>query len=171
MYKKLSIIILIVATAITGFACWRITKIGFDYNFENFFPRRDKDTDFFNEHRKRFGTDNDFILIGIKNNKGIFDKEFLAKVKQLTDTLPSILNVTEVISPVTIKETVRDPLMGFTNEIPYLRWDKPETYKSDSIRIFNTQELVGNMFSTDGKSLCIILAHTPKIKDLECKKI
>lgn len=171
MYKKLSIIILVIAAGITGLALWRITKIGFDYNFENFFPRNDEDTDFFNEHRKRFGTDNDFILIGIKNNKGIFDKEFLAKVKQLTDTLPTITNVTEVVSPVTIKETVRDPLMGFTNEVPYLRWDKPESYKADSIRIFNTQELVGNMFSTDGKSLCLIIAHTPKIKDLECKKI
>ena len=171
MYKRLSIIVLIIGGIITGLAAWRVTKIGFDYNFENFFPRNDKDTDFFNEHRKRFGTDNDFILIGIKNNKGIFQQDFLRKVKHLTDTLKTIEHVKEVVSPVNIKETVRDPLMGFMNEIPYLRYDQPETYKSDSVRIFNTPELVGNLFSTDGKSLCIIIAHTEKIKDLECKKI
>jgi predicted RND superfamily exporter protein len=171
MYKKLSIIILILATAITGFALYRITKIGFDYNFENFFPRNDKDTDFFNEHRKRFGTDNDFILIGIKNNEGIFQADFLKKVKLLTDTLATITHVKEVISPVSIKETVRDPLMGFASEIPYLRYDQPEKYAIDSSRIYATQELVGNMFAKDGKSVCIIVAHTEKIKDLECKKI
>lgn len=171
MYKKLSIVILVLATAITCLAVWRITKIGFDYNFENFFPRHDKDTEFFNEHRKRFGTDNDFILIGLKNNKGIFDKEFLAKVKSLTDTLLTIKNVKEVVSPVTIKETVRDPLLGFTSEIPYLRYDNPSTYSLDSARIYRTQELVGNIFSTDGKSLCLLIAHTEKIKDKECMDI
>lgn len=171
MYKRLSIIILIVAGVITGLAAWRITKIGIDYNFENFFPRNDEDTDFFNEHRERFGTDNDFILIGIKNSEGIFKKEFLNKVKKLTDTLKTVYNVKEVVSPVTIKETVRDPLMGFTNEIPYLRYENPATYSVDSVRIYNTQELVGNMFSKDGKSLCIIIAHTEKIKDEECIRI
>ena len=171
MYKKLSIIVLVIATAITGVALWRITKIGFDYNFENFFPRNDKDTEFFNEHRKRFGTDNDFILIGVKNNQGVFQKDFLLKLKKLTDTLKTVTNVKEVVSPVTIKETIRDPLMGFVNEIPYLRYDQPEMYKVDSTRIYHTQELVGNMFSEDGKSVCIIVAHKEKIKDLDCKKI
>ncbi len=171
MYKRLSILILIIATVITGFALWRITKIGFDYNFENFFPRRDKDTDFFNEHRKKFGTDNDFILIGIKNNEGIFEKDFLLKVKRLTDTLKTITHVKEVVSPVTIKENIRDPLMGFSNEIPYLRYEDPVNYATDSIRIFRTQELVGNLFSKDGKSICIIIAHTEKITDMDCKQI
>src|SRR5688500_9156373 len=171
MYKRLSIIILIIAGIITGLAAWRITKIGIDYNFENFFPRNDKDTDFFNEHRSRFGTDNDFVLIGIKNNKGIFEKDFLLKIKQLTDTLKTVTYVKEVVSPVTIKENVRDPLMGFVNEIPYLRYENPETYAVDSVRIYRTQELVGNMFSEDGKSLCIIIAHQEKIKDEECIRI
>jgi predicted RND superfamily exporter protein len=171
MYKRLSIIILVIAGAITGLAVWRTTKIGIDYNFENFFPRNDKDTEFFNEHRKKFGTDNDFILIGIKNYKGIFHKDFLDKIKRLTDTLKTIQYVKEVVSPVTIKENVRDPLMGFVNEIPYLRYDNPETYAVDSSRIYQTQELVGNMFSKDGKSLCVIIATQEKIKDEECIQI
>src|SRR5215216_2192279 len=98
MYKRLSILVLIIGGILTGLAAWRVTKIGFDYNFENFFPRNDEDTDFFNEHRKRFGTDNDFILIGIKNNKGIFQEDFLRKIKHLTDTLRTVTNVKEVVS-------------------------------------------------------------------------
>jgi uncharacterized protein len=171
MYKKLSILILILAAGITGFAIFRITKIGFDYNFEHFFPRKDKDTEFFNEHRNRFGSDNDFILIGIKNEEGVFKKDFLNKLKLLTDSLQKVTNVKEILSPVNIKETVRDPLIGMFSEIPFLRYNQPERYAKDSVRIYQTPELVGNIFSKDGKSVCLIISHTEKIQDQECKDI
>jgi len=171
MYKKLSIAILVIAGAITAFAVYRLTKIGFDYNFESFFPRNDKDTDFFNEHRKKFGTDNDFVLIGIRNDEGIFQQDFLRKLQRLTDTLKTFPDVKDVTSPVTVKEAIRDPLLGNVTEIPYLRPDDPSLYSKDSVRIFRTPELVGNLFAKDGKSVCIIITHTEKIKDEECAKI
>lgn len=171
MYKRLSIGILIVAGLITAFAAYRLSLLGFDYNFESFFPRNDKDTEFFKDYRTKFGTDNDFVLIGIRNEGGIFQKEFLDKLKRLTDTIKTLPDVKEVLSPVTIQEPIRDPLLGTITEIPYLRYDQPETYSKDSVRIFRTPELVGNLFGEDGKSVCLIISHTELIEDKECGKI
>lgn len=171
MYKKLSIAILIAAAAITGFAVYRLTKLGFDYNFESFFPRHDKDTDFFQEHRKRFGTDNDFVLIGIRNEKGIFQQDFLEKVHSLVDSVKLIPDVKEVVSVLGLKETIRDPLMGTVIELPYLRYDDPAVYSKDSVRIYQSAQLVGNLVSKDGKSLCILINHTELIKDEACSRI
>lgn len=168
MYKKLSIAILLVILGLTAFFGYQTSKIGFDYNFETFFPKNDKDTDFFLEHRKRFGTDNDFVLIGLKNNKGIFNYPFLEKVQKLTDTLKHIPDVKAVISPTEIAELTRDPLMGVPSELPYLRWKQDSLYAIDSTRIYRTPELLGSLFSVDGKSLCIIINHTERIGDNEC---
>lgn len=171
MLKKISIAIILIMAAITGFMAYRAINIGFDYNFETFFPRRSKDTDFFMKHREKFGSDNDFVLIGVKNNKGIFDYEFLKKVHTLTDTLATLPDVLYVISPISMKEIVRDPLMGIPNERQYLRWEQDSLYKIDSIRIFQTPELIGTLFSADGKSLSIILRHTERILDDKCTRL
>lgn len=171
MYKRLSIIILIVAGIITGLSAWRLQYLAFDYNFENFFPRNDEDTEFFMEHRKRFGTDNDYILVGLKNSKGVFQRDFLEKVHVLEGKLKEIENVENVVSPLNLKEIQRDPFMGSVLEIPFLRYDQPENYYRDSIRIFRSEQLVGSIFAADGKSVCIMVTNAPKIKDQECIKI
>lgn len=171
MYKKLSITILFIILGLTAFFAYRTSKIAFDYNFETFFPKNDKDTDFFMEHRKRFGTDNDFVLIGLKNNSGIFNYSFLEKVQQLTDTLKHIPDVKAVISPTEILEVIRDPLMGVPSELPYLRWKQDSLYAIDSIRIYRTPELLGSLFSKDGKSLCIMINHTERIADDKCSQL
>jgi predicted RND superfamily exporter protein len=171
MYKKLSIIILVIAAIITGLSIWRLQFLAFDYNFENFFPRNDKDTEFFKEHRKRFGTDNDYVLIGLKNSKGIFQKDFLEKVHQLEEKVKKVENVVSVVSPLNLKETQRDPLMGSMIEIPYLRYDQPENYAKDSVRIFKSPQLLGSVFSRDGKSVCVMLTNAPSIKDKQCIKL
>ncbi len=171
MYKKLSILILVIATIITGLSIWRLQSLAFDYNFENFFPRNDKDTEFFKEHRKRFGTDNDYVLIGLKNSKGIFQKDFLEKVHVLEEKVKKVENIVNVVSPLNLKETQRDPLMGSIIEIPYLRYDQPENYAKDSVRIFKSPQLVGSVFSRDGKSVCVMLTNAPSIKDQQCIKL
>lgn len=171
MYKKLSIAILVIILGLTAFFGYRTSQIGFDYNFETFFPKNDKDTDFFMEHRKRFGTDNDFVLIGLKNNQGIFNYSFLEKVQRLTDTLKHIPDVKVVISPTEITELTRDPLMGVPSELPYLRWKQDSLYAIDSTRIYRTPELLGSLFSVDGKSLCIMINHTEMIGDNECTRL
>jgi uncharacterized protein len=167
-FRRIAITILVVSAVITALAAWRVSYLGMDYNFEAFFPKDDPDKVFFYEHRERYGTDNDFILIGLKSKTGIFDPIFLQKVEALTDTLQYIPDIKKIVSPTRIQERVRDPLIGTTIEIPYLRWDQPANYPKDSLRIFRSPELVGSLFSKDGKSLCIVIYHEELIRNERC---
>ena len=39
---------------------WRVAQIGFDYDFESFFPQDDPETEFYLDFRSQFESDNDF---------------------------------------------------------------------------------------------------------------
>lgn len=161
--------ILAVCLVLAAFSIWRAILVDYNYDFEAFFPENDQETHFFQDFRKKFGPDNDFILIGLSQTNGsIYDPEFLQKVNQLTDSLKSIRFVEEVNSPTSIRKFVRDPLMGFGVELPYLRFESPEFRAEDSISISQTPEYYGSMFSKDAHSVCLVVNHTPYIGDTAC---
>lgn len=137
--------------------------IRFDYDFENFFPQGDPETEFYQAYRDRFGSDNDIILIGIRKEEGIFDAPFLKKVDELADRIRSLEHVDRVRSPTDLTFMVQDPVMGGTFERPYLRIDEPEHYKKDSSRIYRTDPLVGTFFSEDARSLCLIVHNEDQL--------
>ena len=58
-----------------------IKNLKFDYDFENFFPKEDVDFAFYTTYLKNFETDNDFILLAIKNQNGVFKTSFLQKIQ------------------------------------------------------------------------------------------
>ncbi len=154
---------------LAAFSIWRAVLVDYNYDFEAFFPENDRETTFFQDFRKKFGPDNDFILIGLSQPHGsIYEPEFLEKVSQLTDSLKTIRFVEEVNSPTSIRKFVRDPLMGFGVELPYLRYKSPEFRAEDSIDISKTPEYYGSMFSKDGHSVCLVVNHTPYIGDTAC---
>jgi predicted RND superfamily exporter protein len=162
-------LILLFSILLAGFSIWRAVLVEYNYDFEAFFPKNDPETTFFQEFRKKFGPDNDFILIGLhQKTSSVYDPIFLQKVSLLTDSLKNIRFVEKVVSPTNIRSMVRDPLMGFGVELPYLRWNNPEFRADDSIALSKTPEYYGSMFSTDGKSVCLVVDHTPYIGDTAC---
>ena len=76
-FKKYVWIALTCFLGITIFFLIQTFKLKFDYDFEKFFPIEDEETDFYFNHRSQFESDNDFLLIAIEREAGIFDKEFL----------------------------------------------------------------------------------------------
>lgn len=162
-------VILAVCLLLAAFSIWRAILVDYNYDFEAFFPENDRETTFFQDFRSKFGPDNDFILIGLSQTNGsIYDPGFLEKVNQLTDSLKSIRFVENVNSPTSIRKFVRDPLMGFGVELPYLRYESPEFRAEDSLDIANTPEYYGSMFSKDAHSVCLVVNHTPYIGDTAC---
>lgn len=168
MIRRLSIFALLFVLVGTGVSGYFLTKIQFDYDFEKFFPESDPETNFFNEHRKRFETDNDFVLVGIHNEEGVFQEDFLQEIKALSDSLREVRYILDVWGPTTLVELIRDPVFGTTFERPHLRWDEPQHYHFDSTRIFNTPELLGNYFSVDGKSVAIFAKTDAMLPKAEC---
>jgi predicted RND superfamily exporter protein len=134
------------------------SKLEFDYDFENFFPQNDKDLDYFLEYRETFENDNDYILISIGNQTGIFNTQFLKKANQFSIDLKNLNHVDAVISPTNLKQPVINSF-GFI-EIPLLHIDDPTKFKNDSIRISKSKEYTKTLFSSDFKSICIVVHNS-----------
>ena len=117
---------------------WRVSQIGFNYDFESFFPQDDPHTSFYLDFRERFESDNDFLIVGIESPQSIYDADFLADVDRYTNELLELPHVTSVISPTQLREPIR---MGLSLvQRPLLRWQSPDSIVAnnliaDSIRI------------------------------------
>ncbi|MCI5055793.1 MAG: MMPL family transporter [Flavobacteriales bacterium] len=164
-YKVASWISLTVIILITALAISQLPKIDFDYDFESYFPKDDSDIEFFKEHRKKYKSDNDFILFIIKNNQSIFQQSFLNEVKAFEDELNNLELVHFTKSPVTAKRYIKSPF-GFSM-VPYFHLDQPNRYQQDSIFIYENSELPGTLISTDANSLVVYIQHEPYLSKVK----
>ncbi len=155
-YPKIAKLVVIIAVLISIFCGFLIPKLRFDYNFESFFPDDADNLGFYDAHRQRFGSDNDFILIGISDKGGIFNPTFLGKIAALTDSLQSMSLVREVLSPTNVSSYVLSPL-GFPVSIPYLHPDSVALLAQDSAKVMTTETLRGNIFSATHPSVSIVV--------------
>lgn len=156
--KKLHILSISVISIIFIFTivfAYGLSKSQFDYDFEKFFAPNDKETDFYENYRNEFENDYDFLLIGLKNKTSIYDTAFLYRVNQLADTLKSLQNVTNVLSPTQIKIPVLGAGGYFNKKL--LSFNSTEKTKKDSIYLNESKELFGSFISTDQKSVCLLL--------------
>ena len=96
--KRISAVILLCVGVFTAVCIWNLQFLSLDYNFENFFPENDEETVFFKEHRERFASDNDFLLVAVKNNDGVFRKDFLLELENLLADLDTVTHVDTVLS-------------------------------------------------------------------------
>jgi len=165
---SLSKIILSLVAALSVAAVFLTMRLDFDYDFEKFFPQNDPETEFYKDFRHQFETDNDFLIVGLTNQAGIFDSLFLSRADKLSDKLAAVRHIEEVFSPTRMKEISRDPLFGFMTEKMLLRKDDTSSYAADSSFIFNHPDLVGTFFSPDGKSLLILLRHKQYLAKAPC---
>jgi predicted RND superfamily exporter protein len=160
----------ILGLGLVSIACiFSITFIEFDYDFESFFPQGDPETEFYKDFRDKFETDNDFIVVALENEKGIFQKDFLLRADSLTEELKKLPNVEEVISPTQIKEPIKTAF-GFI-QAPLMRIDNPEVYSYDSLKIFERPELVGSLFSKNGKAIMLQVIHTKFLSKQLCDSL
>ncbi len=149
---------LLLIAVLTVASVYFVARLRFDYNFDNFFPKGDPDLEYYFTYRAKFGNDNDYLLIGLENNKGIFDRTFLTRVDSLTRFLQRQPHVENVLSPTTVKNPVIEQFGYF--EIPYLHVSEPERYSQDSANIYNTRELIGTLFSEDARSVSLFVQTT-----------
>ncbi|MTI33542.1 efflux RND transporter permease subunit [Xanthovirga aplysinae] len=170
-YKKTSRITLITFGLLALISAYFALQINFNYDFEQYFPHQDPDTDFFNKYRERFGSDNDFVLIGITNKAGVFNKPFLLRLDSLTKDLEKLDHVQKVKSPTNLVEYRQAPLFGIILSIPYLQLHKPYSLRADSIRIYSNYYNTEHYFSKDAKSVSIFLKHDDCLEEDVSSKV
>tara|TARA_R110002072_G_scaffold226960_3_gene383865 strand:+ start:5190 stop:6776 length:1587 start_codon:yes stop_codon:yes gene_type:complete len=140
---------------VTLFFTYQTSKVGFDYNFEKFYPTDYAETEFFYEFRDKFQSDNDFLLISIENKSGVFDLKFLKKAGLFTNELSKLKYIDSVSSITNQREyfinlsTTHKQLIDFENV----------DLKRDSIRIYSKPELINSFITKDAKSICVFVKH------------
>lgn len=168
-YARLAKRILIIIGVISLLAAWNLKDVRFDYNFERFFPVNDPELEFLLEFRDKFEPDNDFTLIAIENNKGVFRQDFLLKVDSLCNIIEGLPLVTNVTGPTRLQYPVMGPLGPISAD--YIHLNKPELLVKDSIRIFNTEHLPGNFFSETRPAISILVDSEHFISKAKCDEL
>lgn len=161
MDSRLARVIIFLVILISVGAGFILPRLEFDYDFEAFFPADDPDLITYQQFRDQFSSDNDFLLIGIENEAGIFQQDFLLDIERLTDSLETVKFVTDVYSPTRASKWIMGPLGPI--EVPYLHVDDPERYASDSTLIYEAEQMRGSFFGADGTSVAFFVMHEPYI--------
>jgi uncharacterized protein len=161
MLKRFLNYSMIVMLAITVWLTYSIKDISFDYDFEHFFPVESDDASFYYDFRDRFGSDNEFILIGIQREQGVFNAKFLNKVDSLCKTIKTFKNVRSVTSITSLKMPIVSSF-GII-EVPIINLKNPENLAKDSSKIAEVGNLSGSLVSPDFKSLAIYIRHQDHI--------
>lgn len=153
--KTFSYLVFIVVILITVFFSFKTKDIKFSYDFEAFFPNEDSELEVYESHRNRFEWDNEFVLLGIENKKGIFRKDFLQKINSLTNDLKNTRYISRILSPTNLKNLSLNGTAPVQTTLMHI--DDESLYKDDSTLIYNTPELVGSFFPSDAKSVSIFI--------------
>jgi uncharacterized protein len=164
-------VILAVVLAISVFLGFFARGIKFDYDFEAFFPLDDPETQFFEEHRHRFESDNDFIFIALRNEKGVFQQDFLKKAEGFVDSLSQDTLIREVTCLTNMNEYIKAPFSPLPFKRPYLHVDEPENYATDSARIFKSAELAGFFINDKADALLVNVQHLEYLSKANCDRL
>ncbi len=155
MYEKRSWAGFYLIVLLTGLSFIPLRSLQFDFNSEKFFPDGDPDLVFFQEFREQFSSyiDDEFIFIGLKNNKGIFDRDFLVKADSLSRFISRQENILKLYSLTTSN------LIYFNgkdvNARPLIHIHDPSQYPVDSAYLFASPEYRDLLVSKDGHSIAI----------------
>jgi len=138
---------------ITLSTAWQLQHLQISYDFEAFFPKKDKDLTVYQNHVKSFGADNDFVLVAVENNN-IIDSTFLSQLAQLQQDLLQSTHITEVHGLPSIKLPIISSLGVF--EAPLYNLDNFNKAAVTN-KIMQDQQLVGTFISKDTSAVALII--------------
>lgn len=153
----------------TLFCLYKIQFLKFNYDFEAFFPNEDNELELYNNFRKTFEHDNDFVLIALENKKGIFRKDFLQRVDSLGNALAELQYIQRVSSPTNLKTLSLSGLVPVQTRV--LHFEDESLYKEDSIKIYNSDYFIGSFFPVNAKSVTILVKTKEELKKRQCDSL
>ncbi|MBV6655936.1 MAG: hypothetical protein KI786_19345, partial [Mameliella sp.] len=138
--RIISVATFIILAAISGYY---VTQLEFSFDFEQFFPEGDEDLEFFRDFVEHFEGDDNFLLVAIKREQGIFNQDFLERFHDFTLATRDLPHIDESQSLTKFSYPVRTPFAVTT--VPAIHIDQPERYPADSARILSDERFVHNL--------------------------
>lgn len=159
MIRNILIVVVFLLSGLAGVLL--LPELKFSFNFEQFFPRNDKELDFYSQFTKDFETDDNALLVAIERNHGVFDSAFLNRVHDFTLRAQQLPHIQESQSLTKLSYPV-STIFAVTM-VPVIHLDDPSRLSSDSVRIFSDERFKGNLISADGKAMVVFLKTEPGI--------
>ncbi len=166
--KKKSKIVLFLVFVITIFLIFNIKNLKFDYDFEAFFAEDDEATQFFNQNKQRFSTDNDFVFISVERPKGIFEYKFLSKVDSIVKELQSDSLVVSVSCLTNMNDYIKASFSPTIFKSPYLNICDTCDFTKDSIKIYSRPEIRNLYINKNATGLLIYIKHKEGLSLKKC---
>lgn len=152
---KIRILVIGLFVVLAGISGYYLTKLKFSFDFEQFFPQGDEDLEYFREFVQEFETDDNFMLVAVRRENGVFEQDFLEKFHDFTLKTRDLPYVEQSTSLTKFGYPVRTPFAITT--VPAIHINKPERYAADSTRIMQDERFKYNLISEDGKALVVFL--------------
>ncbi|MBK9961198.1 MAG: MMPL family transporter [Saprospiraceae bacterium] len=161
---------LIIIALVTGFSILTLPKLLFDFQIDNFFPKNAQEVKYYYDFQSKFNSrfDEEAVIIGIKNNLGIFDQNFLRKTDSLTIALTNMPDVVRVYSLNNTSRIYFKESEAYFE--PLIHIDQSSKYTEDSIKLFNSPEYRNLFIGKNGSVIAlniIINDYLPKSKQYE----
>jgi predicted RND superfamily exporter protein len=156
--KKTSIILIAVVLGVSLFFAFQLKNLRFDYELERFFPLNNESTVFFEQFQSTFGNDSDYLMVGLRNEAGIFDKGFLQKADSLYLELKKVEEIEFILAPTRIREQLRNRYATVPIERPWLHVNDESRYAADSARIYQS-DWKNFLFAEDRQSVMLFVRH------------
>jgi len=132
-----------------------LTRLKFAFNFEQFFPTGDPDLAFFQEFVEEFETDDNFLLVALERNEGVFDSAFLQMVDSLSKSFFDIPHVKEVQSLTLMQRPVISPA-GLRFQ-PLVDINNQKRLDAQASKLLSDERLVHNLINEAGTSTVIAI--------------
>lgn len=151
-YKKILILFFV------GLAVTSATSLGnlkFNFDFSQFFPKGDEDIIFYEDFIKDFGTDDNFLLIGVENGKTVFEKEFLTNFHEFSLAAKHLPGVKSAESLTTLSYPLKTSF-GYT-KLPIIHIQEPSKYVTDWKRLKGSELYMNSLIDKEATSMVVAL--------------
>jgi len=155
MNINLRLISVIVFLILGGLSAYYTTQLQFSFDFEQFFPEGDEDLEYFRDFIDEFEADDNFLLVALRRDSGVFEQDFLERAHEFTLGTRSLPHVVESQSLTKFSYPVQTPFAITT--VPAIHIDQPGRYESDKKRIMQDERFVHNFISEDATTLVVVL--------------
>ncbi len=150
--RVISVILFAILAAVSAY---QLTQLKFVFDFEQFFPDGDEDLEFFREFTESFETDDNFMLVAIRREAGVFDQEFLEQFHDFSVATRSLPYVQASQSLTKFGYPVKTPF-GFTT-VPAIHIEQPEFYERDKERLLQDERFVRNLITPDARTMVVFI--------------
>lgn len=96
-YQKQFLLLIVLITAAQGYF---MSRMEFEYDIEQLFPVDDPELTFHRAVQEKFALHQEMLILGIENQEGVFNSDFLIRLDSLTKRLASHELIQTVNSPV-----------------------------------------------------------------------